>query len=142
MWRFYALVALIWVALSPPLFTGGACTQEFNEITNRVQRDGGRLRSVESSSEYFRSIGAPVSVITPERCRESKPRFISNCGSATVVYAKVPVSNTVCRIYRDEDVKVTLVYDDKGRLSRFNTDMAPFKSLPIPFSASFIHWAR
>lgn len=45
-------------------------------------------------------------------------------------------------MYQDEDVKITLVYDVKGRLSRFNTDMAPFKSLPIPFSGASIHWAR
>jgi hypothetical protein len=29
-WRFYAAVALVWLALSPPLFTNGVCSAEFD----------------------------------------------------------------------------------------------------------------
>ena len=142
MWRVYALIGIIWLVLMPPLFTAGACTDEFNDATNRLMRDGAQLRTPESATEYFRSNGAPVSAITPERCKESKPRFMSRCGSGTVVYAKVPVKNQVCRLYRDEDVKVYIEYDDRGRVLRFNTDMAAYKSLPVPGTKTLVHWGR
>lgn len=142
MWRVYALIGLVWLALAPPLFTGGACTQEYEQATEGVLNNESRLRTPEAAAEYFRSSGLPVSSITPERCRESKPRFLNRCGTGTVVVAKVPVKNLICRTYRDSSVAVYLEYDEKGRPLRINTDMAPFKSLPIPGTSRMIHWGR
>jgi hypothetical protein len=67
MWRFYAAVALGWLALTPPLFTGGACSG---------------------------------------------------------------------------DIKLLMRYDERGQLIGFNSDMAPFKSLQIPFTTTLLHWGR
>jgi hypothetical protein len=142
MWRLYSLIAIVWLALAPPLFTGGACTEEFEAITNQFLRQGRSLNSPDAALEHFRANGTPVSAITPERCRESKPRFMSRCGLGTTVYARVPVKNPICSFYRDSDIKVYLEYDDKGRPQRFNTDMAPYKSLPIPGTKKLIHWGR
>jgi len=142
MWRFYAVVAVVWVALAPPLFTGGACSAEFDAENRRLMRDGANFASAESARGYFQSRGVPVSVITPDRCRQVKPRFLSRCGSGPLVYAQVPVQNKVCSFYRDDAIKVQLQYNELGRLARFDTDMAPFKSLPIPFTDKAIHWGR
>ncbi len=142
MWRLYVLIAVVWIAMAPPLFTGGACTAEFEAKTNEVLKNGRSLNSPDAALTYFRAGGTPVSAITPERCRESKPRFMSRCGLGTVVFAKVPVKNPVCSFYRDSDIKVYIDYDEKGRPQRFNTDMAPYKSLPIPGTKTLIHWGR
>jgi hypothetical protein len=56
--------------------------------------------------------------------------------------AKVPVGNVVCRVYRDDEIRVWLHYDSRDRLSRMQVEMSPFKSLPIPFTDTRIHWAR
>ena len=142
MWRVYAVVALVWLALSPPLFTGGACTDEFANVERRLVEARPSLFSLGAAPDYLRSQGWPTSVITPDRCREAKPRFLDRCGASTYVYAKAPVKSWICSMYRDSDVKVLLEYNDRGQLLRLRTDMAPFKSLPIPLTQVAVHWAR
>lgn len=142
MWRFYVAVAAVWVALSPPLFTGGACTAEFDALHAELMDSGLLRRTAKDAVEHFRGLGVPVSEITPERCREQKPRFLSRCTNETLVYARVPVRQLVCRTYRDADIKVAMVYDERGRGVRLNMDMAPFKSLPIPGTGIVIDWGR
>lgn len=142
MWRFYAAVALVWLALAPPLFTGGDCSAEFDSENARLARDGNQLVNAESAKKYFQSRGVPVSLITLDQCRQVKPRFLSRCGSGPLVYAEVPVKNKICRFYRDDTIKVQLHYGERGRWTGLNTDMAPFKSLPIPFTNKAINWAR
>jgi hypothetical protein len=142
MWRFYAAVVLVWLALAPPLFTGGACSAEFDDENARLARDGNQLVSAESAKKYFQSRGVPVSLITLDRCRQVKPRFLSRCGSGPLVYAEVPVNNKICRFYRDDTIKVQLQYGERGRWAGLATDMAPFKSLPIPLTSKAIDWGR
>ncbi len=142
MWRFYLAVAVIWVLLSPPFLTRGACTEEFIQVEHALMEHRGHLRSADTSAAYFRSQAWPTSIITPERCREARPRFLTGCNSSTYVYAKVPVRNMICRVYRDSDVQVLLEYSDKGYLARYRTDMAPFRSLPLPFTKAAIDWGR
>lgn len=142
MWRFYAAVALVWLVLAPPLFTGGACSEEFEAENVRLAREGRTLQRAESARDYFRGRGVPVSLITPDQCRQVKPRFLARCGAGPLVYAKVPVKNKVCSFYRDDSIQVQLQYNERGFLAAFNTEMAPFKSLPIPFTSSAIHWGR
>lgn len=142
MWRFYAAVVLVWVALAPPLFTGGACSAEFDAENQRLARDGRQLVNAESAKRYFQSRGVPVSLITLEQCRQVKPRFLSRCGSGPLVRAEVPVQSKVCSFYRDDAIKVTLRYGERGRWEGLDTDMAPFKSLPIPFTSKAIDWGR
>ena len=142
MWRFYALVSVIWAALLPPVFTDGQCTSEFDQAASLVTQNRKAVSKPESARDFFRSRGIPVSLVSAEQCRETKPRFLDRCSSGPLVFAKVPVQSKICSIYRDEDTKVLLQYDEKGNLIRFNTDMAPYKSLPIPFTSFVVHWAR
>jgi hypothetical protein len=141
-WKFYALVAAIWIALMPPLFTEGACTAEYEAATKAVAAQGKRLNTSEGALQYWREQSVPVSLVTPEQCRQVKPRFSDRCGTGALVYATVPIQNVVCRVYRDDTIKIQLHYDEKDRLMRFRSDMKPYKSLPIPVAGVVIHWAR
>jgi len=57
-----------------------------------------------------------------------------------LLVARVPVANAVCRLYRDDEIRVQLQYDDRGRLGRAQADMNPYRSLPI--QGHTIHWGR
>jgi len=136
------VVGAAWIALSPPLFTGGACSAEFDQETRRLDQDPKALRTPAAARAYFSERSVPFSVITTEQCRKAKPRYLSRCGDGPLLVARVPVSNTICRIYRDDEIAVRLQYDDRDRLQRMVVDMSPFKSLPLPFGWGAIHWAR
>jgi hypothetical protein len=142
MWRIYAIIALVWVALLPPLFTGGSCTAQFEGESSRLQANIAQLRTVESAERYWAGWSLPVATLSVDQCGQSKPRFLSRCGSGPFIYIRVPVENQVCRLYRDSEIKIQLQYDELGRLSRMATDMNPFKSFPVPFTSIVVHWAR
>jgi hypothetical protein len=142
MWRFYALIGIVWLCLMPPLFTAGACTAQYAEVSARLSRDAARLGQSPSALAYWREQGVPVSAISPEQCRAAKPRFLARCGIGPLVYAEVPVANLICRIYRDEAVRVQLHYDERDWLIGMRADMKPYKSLPVPFTTRYVDWAR
>jgi len=140
--RVLAVVALAWLVLLPPLFTGGACTREFDAEGARIERDRQSLASPDLAAGYWGTRGIPYSVVSREQCRRSKPRFAQGCGDGPLVYARVPVGNPICGLYRDREILVQLQYDGRNRLARTQVDMNPFKSLPIPFTGRALHWAR
>jgi hypothetical protein len=51
------------------------------------------------------------------------------------------VQDRICRIYRDDTTKVQLQHDERDRLRTIISDMAPYRSLPLPWGA-YLHWAR
>ena len=51
------------------------------------------------------------------------------------------MKNTICRIYRDDEIRVRFFFDEHDRMSQSSVEMKPFYSLPIPGMAT-IHWAR
>ena len=140
--RILLLVAAVWVVLAPPLFTGGACTKEFDDESARLETDRKTLASSTAAHDYFRQRSVPSQVIGVDQCRARKPRFLSHCESGPLLVAKVPVSNLVCRIYRDDEILVRLQYDERDRLARVSLDMGPYRSLPIPGTDLVLHWAR
>jgi hypothetical protein len=140
--RFFAVAAIVWLALMPPLFTGGACTREFDEEGARIEKDAKAITSPVLAAGYWSARNIPYSVVSVEQCRRSKPRFVQNCGDGPLVYARVPVRNTLCSLYRDGEILVQLQYDNRNRLGRTQVDMNPFKSLPVPFTGLTLHWAR
>ena len=140
--RFLAVVGVVWLVLLPPLFTGGDCTREFDDETRRVQADQGAYRTPELARAYWNSRNAPYSVLAPEQCRKSRPRYVEACGRGPLVVGRVPVKNTICSLYRDDEIRFQLQYDDRGRLERVQADMKPYKSLPLPLVEHTIHWAR
>lgn len=140
--RILAVVALVWLVLLPPLFTGGACTAEFDHETSRLAADQKSLATPALAQAYWSSRQVPISVVSAEQCRRGKPRFVEVCGSGVLVHAVVPVQNRICRFYRDDGIRVQLQYDDRNRLARMITEMNPFTSLPLSWLGISLHWAR
>ena len=140
MGKILAVAALAWLLLLPPLFTAGACTREFEVEARRAEADRDRFRTLETARAYWSERGAPYSVIAYDQCRKSRPRWLEKCGDGPLLVARVPVKNPICRIYRDDEIRVQLQYDDRGRLGRVQADMNPHRSLPLP--GYTIHWGR
>ena len=135
-------VGAVWVVLSPPLFTGGSCTAQFESEAARLGHDHASLVSSAAADAYFRRRSVPHAVMSVDQCRSRKPRQLERCGEGPLVIAKVPVANVICRLYRDDEISVWLQYDARDRLVRQQVDMSPYKSLPIPFTDLVVHWAR
>lgn len=138
--RLIVAVLIVWVLLMPPLFTGGECTHEFDDLTRRLQAQRDDLTTPTAARKYFADRNADARFLTLDQCRKARLEFIQACGPGPVVYATVPVKNYVCRIYRDDAITVQLHYSDKERLSRIEVDMNPYRTLPLPWFD--IHWAR
>jgi hypothetical protein len=139
--RLLALVALIWLVLLPPLFTGGECTREFDEEQARIDREQGGIRGMNQAVAYWNNRGIAPRVMTVDQCRRAKPRDLASCGSGPIVQAGVQVKNLICKLYRDDEVRVRFFFDEHDRLSQVSVDMRPFYSLPLPGGITF-HWAR
>jgi len=140
--RILAVVALVWLALMPPLFTGGACTAEFDHEAAQLAANQKSLATPALAQAYWGSRQVPISVVSAEQCRRAKPRFVEVCGPGVLVHAIVPVQNRICRFYRDDGIRVQLQYDDRNRLTRIVTDMNPFTSLPLSWLGVTLHWGR
>lgn len=142
MWKVYSALAILWAVLMPPLFTNGACTAEFDVIYAALNYDKPKIKTIKLVSDYVNLRKINATLISASRCREAKPRFLAQCESGDLYYLKIPISNEICRIYRDDNVKVQLQYNEKGQLSRMIFDMAPFKYIEIPFFRQKIYWAN
>ncbi len=142
MLRILAVVTVIWLALLPPLFTAGACTREFDAEAQRLEAERANYTTLDAARGYWSGRNVSYSVLSYEQCRKSRPRWLEVCGKGPLLHARVPVRNAVCSLYRDDEIRVQLQYDDRGRLERVQTDMNPFRSLPIPFLDYTIHWGR
>jgi len=140
--RVLAVVALVWVALLPPLFTDGACTAEFDHEASQLAANRKSLASPTLAQAYWNSRQIPFSVISSEQCRRAKPRFVEVCASGVLVHAVVPVRNRICRFYRDDGIRIQLQYDDHNHLTRMIAEMNPFTSLPLSWLGVTLHWGR
>ena len=141
MLRLFAVLAVVWLSLLPPFFTQGRCTEEFEQASARFEKNRGAIRTPALAAAYLEKNSIPFNVITVDGCRRVKPRFLMHCPPGTLVYAQVPVQDRICRIYRDDATKVQLQYDERDRLRTIVSDMAPYRSLPLPWG-DYLHWAR
>ncbi len=142
MLKFMTVIVVIWLALMPPLFTDGACTAEFDRESSQLSANQKSLATPALAQSYWASRQIPISTLTAKQCRLARSKFVDSCSSGDLVYVAVPIENRVCRIYRDDEIRVKLQYDDKSRLTRMQTDMNPFKSLPLPWFGVTVHWGR
>lgn len=140
--RFFAVVALVWLALMPPFFTHGACTSEFDAVSSRLEGDQGKLAQLAAAEAYLGATPIPYTRLSEEQCRRSRPWFVEGCPSGTLIYASIPVKDRICRFYRDDSIKIQLRFDVRNRLERMQIDMAPYKSMPIPFTPLTLYWAK
>ncbi len=139
--KLIALVALAWLLLMPPLFTGGDCTRTFEDENERVDRERTAIRGVSQAVAYWNARGIAPRVITVDQCRGAKPRDLPSCGSGPIVQASIPITNLVCKVYRDDEIRVRFFFDERDRLERMSVDMNPFYSLPLPGGIK-IDWAK
>src|SRR5438128_7026952 len=102
--KFLLVVALVWLVLSPPLFTDGACTAEFDAESKRVTGDQAAIKSPSLARAYWNERSVPFTYLTPEQCRARKPRTLDRCSDGVLVIAKVPVKNMICNLYRDDEI--------------------------------------
>ena len=142
MLKFLAVVGVIWLLLMPPLFTGGTCTKEFEAEAARLERDRSSYDTAPKAREYWTARGVEFRFLSLANCRRARLRFLEACGPGPTLYASVPVQNLVCRIYRDDSISVQQHFTEKDRLIRQQVDMGPFRTLPLPFLDTAIHWAR
>jgi len=140
--RFIVVIVLVWLFLMPPLFTKGACTVEFDQVSTQLEAHKKELATSASAQAFWGSRPVSMRVITASQCRAVKPRFVDECGYGDLIYVEVPVKNRVCHIYRDSAIRIQLQYDGKGRLERELLDMSPFKYLALPWIGKTIYWGR
>ncbi|MDY0746929.1 hypothetical protein SNE35_20620 [Paucibacter sp. R3-3] len=144
MTRLLILVALVWAALMPPLFTHGACTAEYEQASALVTRPENRprLATPDAAVAFLQAQQLDVHKLTEADCEHGgKPRWLQQCPSGTIVWTEAPVRNRVCSIYRDDKTVLRLRYDLRDRLVGVVSEMAPFKYLPLPWGGS-IDWAK
>jgi hypothetical protein len=139
--KLYAVIALIWLALLPPLFTHGACTAEFDRAYTQVISNQNFFSTPEIALLRLRSEQWQASLLTPDACRHGRPRWVERCGYGPLVIAKRPVVNRICSLYRDDSIRAQLEFDEGNHLGRILIEMEPFKTLPLPFGWT-LHWAR
>ena len=132
----------MWLALMPPLFTGGACTAEFDHEASQLAANQKSLATPTLAQAYWSSRQIPISVVSAEQCHRAKPRFAAACGPGVLVRAVLPVQNRICRFYRDDGIRVQLQYDARNRLASMVTEMNPFWSLPLSWLGINLHWAK
>jgi hypothetical protein len=139
--KFLALVALVWLVLLPPLFTDGECTRAFDEEQARIALDTAQLANSRRALQYWNKRGIAARLVSVDNCRRAKPRDLQSCGSGPFVQASVPVRSLVCKVYRDDETRVRLFYDEHDRLIQTAVEMKPFYSLPLPGGVT-LHWAK
>jgi hypothetical protein len=140
--RLFLIVAAIWMVFLPPFFTEGACTAEFNQAALQIDKHRQELASSASAQAYFASIQIPVQVVSAERCRASRPRYVDTCGSGDLLNAAIPVKNKICRLYRDSSIRVQLQYNEDGHLRQLETRMDPFRYFSIPGTSIKLNWGK
>jgi hypothetical protein len=140
--RFIVVIVVVWLILMPPLFTKGACTAEFDQVSTQLEAHKKELATSAGAQAFWGSRPVSMRVISASQCRVAKPRFVDDCGYGDLIYVEVPVENRVCHFYRDSAIRVQLQYGGNGRLERELIDMNPFKFLTLPWIGKTLYWGR
>jgi hypothetical protein len=131
---FLLLVAGIIAALLPPLFTHGACTAEFNALSDRLEAARPELLTLPKAEQYLAAHGMSYQPLSAQQCEAMRPREVESCPSGVLLLGAVPVNNRVCRYYRDESVRFQLAFNVRNQLIRIQTDMHPYRMLKFPMT--------
>jgi hypothetical protein len=130
---FYLLVIAGIGAMLPPFFTQGACSAEFNAVSDSVERARSGLLTLSDAEHYLAQHGIGYQLLSAERCETAAPPDVVSCPGGPLLLGTVPVKNAVCRFYRDASVRVQLGFNSRSQLVRIQTDMNPYKILRLPF---------
>jgi len=138
----WVLFVGFWVALTPPLFTHGACTAEFDAFAGEIERDRPSIVTLDAAESYLASRKIPYQLVTAERCERSPPREVVGCTGGPIVLAAMPIRNRVCRIYRDDRILLQLGFNRALLLVRIETDMKPYHLLKSETLGFEIDWGK
>lgn len=130
-----SLVAVVMaVAWVPPLFTGGACTAEFDAVSDQLQQARTELLTLRAALHYLAAHGMRYRTLTGVQCESAPPPDVVSCPEGTLLIGAVPVRNRVCRYYRDASVRFQLGFNRFAQLVRIQIDMNPYHKLRIPLA--------
>ena len=130
----FLLVAAAVAALLPPLFTHGACTAEFNAVSDRLEAARPELLTLPRAREFLTTHGMSYQALSARQCETVRPREVEMCPSGQLRRGAVPVTNRVCRYYRDDSVRFQLAFNVHDQLIRIQTDMHPYRMLKLPMT--------
>lgn len=124
-----AVAALAWL---PPLFTRGACTAEFDALSDRLQQARAQVLTLSAAESYLASHGLHYQRLTQQQCESSTLSDIASCPGGTLIIGAVPVQNRICHYYRDANVRFQLGFNHFAQLVSVQTDMNPYHTLKVP----------
>jgi len=130
----FLLIASGIAALLPPLFTHGACTTEFNAVSDRLEAARPALLTLSRAREFLAAHGMGYQTLSAQQCEAVHPREVEMCPSGELLLGAVPVTNRVCRYYRDDSVRFQLAFNQNNQLIHIQTDMHPYRMLRFPLT--------
>src|SRR5579859_2450129 len=95
------LIVLGVLALLPPFFTHGACTAEFEAVSDAFEHGRAQMGTPEGAASYLKARGLSFKLLTAERCSNAPPRDVEVCPGGPMLLVSLPVKNLTCRYYRD-----------------------------------------
>jgi hypothetical protein len=130
------LLAAGGAAALAPFFTDGACQKEFDAVGDLLDRARPNLLALPQAQTYLKEHGLSYEALTPERCAAWHPRDIEvECPGGMLLVGIVPVTNKVCRYYRDRNILFQLGYNARAQLIHVQTDMKPYQILHTPWGS-------
>ena len=128
------LVASGIAALLPPLFTHGACTAEFNSVSDLLEAARPQILTLFRARDFLAAQGMAYQTLSAQQCEAAHPREVEMCPSGELLLGAVPVANRVCRYYRDDSVRFQLAFNLNNQLIHLQTDMHPYRMLRFPMT--------
>jgi hypothetical protein len=128
------VIGVLGAAWLPPVFTHGACTAEFDAVSNQLQAAKPEILTVEAARHYFAAHGMPYRLLTAAQCEAAPPADVDACPEGTLLVGAVPVANRVCRYYRDRTVRFQLGFNRLAQLVHIQTDMNPYRIFKLPIA--------
>jgi len=126
------VTGVLGMAWPPPLFAHGACTAEFDAVSDQLQGAKPELLSLEAARRYLAMHGMPYQLLTAAQCEAAPPADVDACPDGALLVCAVPVANRVCRYYRDRTVRFQLRFNRLSQLVHIQTDMNPYRILKLP----------
>ena len=131
---FWVLVVAGIGALLPPLFTHGACTEEFNAVGNRLETAKPELLTLTAARAFLAAQGLNYQALTAHQCHTIHPADVETCPPGVLLIGAVPVKDRVCRWYRDDSVRFQLGFNETEQLIHIQTDMRPYRIMKLPIT--------
>ena len=140
---FIALVILgVLIALVPPFLTRGACTAEFDQVTEGFQALRPQFADLDLAQSYLSAQALRYQLLSSERCLIWPEREGVVCPGGPVLLVSIPVKDRVCHYYRDRRIRLQIGFNSRRQLALIQTDMNPYQMLKLPALGIELDWAK